>query len=74
MELDELNEETVVESSETTAEKPQPPKKNTAWIWILVAAVAVIGLAIWCIVSANNANGVTDIFGINLGTGLFCLR
>lgn len=41
-------------------------KKSLKWLWIVIALVVVAGIAVWCAISASNANGLTDIFGINL--------
>ena len=46
------------------------PKKSLAWLWILIAVVAVLGIGIWCGVNAkvveNTKNGTTDlsVFGL----------
>ncbi len=41
-------------------------KKSLKWLLILIAVLAVAGIAAWCGICAANANGVTDIFGIDL--------
>lgn len=41
-------------------------KKKLKWLWITLALVIVAGITAWCIVSACLANGITDIFGIDL--------
>ena len=38
-------------------------KKSLKWLWIVVAVVAVIGVAVWCIVSAINNPKSTSILG-----------
>lgn len=78
MEVEEMKEENVTESSQNAPENmpepaPQSPKKSSSWIWILVAAVAVIGLAIWCIVSANKANGLESTFKFSTTFVMFVL-
>lgn len=35
-------------------------KKSLKWLWIAIAIVAVVGIAVWCIVSANNASDVLN--------------
>ena len=45
-------------------------KKSLAWLWILIAVVAVLGIGIWCGVNAkiaeNPKTGTTDlsVFGL----------
>ncbi len=38
-------------------------KKNLKWLWIAIAAVAVVALAVWCIVSAVNNPKSETILG-----------
>ena len=35
-------------------------KKSLKWLWIAIAIVAVVGIAVWCIVSANNVSDVLN--------------
>lgn len=52
--MDNSNKETVVKTE----------KKSMKWLWLAIAAVLVIGVAIWCIVSAiNNPKMGTDLLG-----------
>ena len=41
-------------------------KKSLKWLWIAIAIVVVAAIGVWCGISASNANGITDIFGIDL--------
>lgn len=41
-------------------------KKNLKWLWVAIALAVVVGIVVWCALSAAKANGITDIFGINL--------
>ena len=39
-------------------------KKSLKWLWIVIAAVVVAALAVWCIVCAiNHPKSSTTIFG-----------
>ena len=29
-------------------------KKSLKWLWLIIAAVAVVGIAVWCAISASN--------------------
>ena len=41
-------------------------KKSLKWLWIAIALVAVVGIAVWCAICAMNADGITNVFGIDL--------
>jgi len=41
-------------------------KKSRKWLWFTIALVAVVALVVWCVVSAVNGAGITDVFGIKL--------
>ncbi len=41
-------------------------KKSRKWLWLTIAVVAVVALVVWCVVSAVNGAGITDVFGIKL--------
>ena len=41
-------------------------KKSLKWLWIVIALVVVVGVIVWCAISAQNADGITSIFGVKL--------
>lgn len=41
-------------------------KKGRKWLWLTIAIAAVVALVVWCVVSAVNGAGITDVFGIDL--------
>ena len=41
-------------------------KKNLKWLWIALGAILLIGIILWCTLSALKANGITSVFGIDV--------
>ena len=48
-------------------------KKSLKWLWIVIALVAVVGIAIWCAISANKADGVVSTFKFSSTFVMFVL-
>ena len=48
-------------------------KKSLKWLWIVIALVAVVGIAVWCGISASKANGVTNTFKFSSTFVMFAL-
>ena len=48
-------------------------KKSLKWLWIALAVVVVAGIAVWCVVSAGNANGVESSFKFSSTFVMFVL-
>lgn len=45
-------------------------KKNSKWLWLAIAALAVLAVACWCGSCAMNANGVEATFKVSTTTAL----
>lgn len=48
-------------------------KKSLKWLWIVIALVAVAGIAVWCAISASGANGVESTFKFSSTFVMFTL-
>ncbi len=48
-------------------------KKSLKWLWIVLAIVIVAGVAAWCAISANNANGVESTFKFSTTLVMFTI-
>ena len=48
-------------------------KKSLKWLWIAIALVAVVGIAVWCAISASGANGVASTFKFSSTFVMFTL-
>lgn len=70
--MENFNQET---ENSTSAEetKPVAPKKNLKWLWLSIAAAVVVGLVVWCVVSASNAKGVESTFKFSSTFVMFTL-
>ncbi len=48
-------------------------KKSLKWLWIAIALVAVVGIIVWCAISASKANGVASSFKFSSTFVMFTL-
>lgn len=48
-------------------------KKSLKWLWLTIALVAVVGIAIWCIVSAKQTKGIEGVFKFSSTFVMFTL-
>lgn len=48
-------------------------KKSLKWLWIVIALVAVVGIAVWCGISASKAKGVASTFKFSSTFVMFTL-
>ena len=48
-------------------------KKSLKWLWITIALVVVVGIAVWCAITASKANGVTSTFKFSSTFVMFTL-
>ena len=48
-------------------------KKSLKWLWLVIALVAVVGIAVWCGISASKANGAASTFKFSSTFVMFTL-
>ena len=48
-------------------------KKSQKWLWLVIAAVAVIGVAVWCGINASEAKGLASTFKFSSTFVMFTL-
>ena len=48
-------------------------KKSLKWLWIAIALVAVVGIIVWCAITASKANGVASTFKFSSTFVMFTL-
>ena len=48
-------------------------KKSLKWLWIVIALVAVVGIAVWCGISASKAKGAASTFKFSSTFVMFAL-
>ena len=48
-------------------------KNSKKWLWLTIALVVVAAVAVWCVINANNANGVTSTFKFSSTFVMFTL-
>ena len=48
-------------------------KKSLKWLWIAITIVAVVGVGVWCAISAMNANGAASTFKFSSTFVMFTL-
>ena len=48
-------------------------KKSLKWLWIVIALVVVAGIAVWCGISASNANGAESTFKFSTTLVMFTI-
>ena len=48
-------------------------KKSLKWLWLTIAALAVVGVAVWCAISAANAKGLASTFKFSTTLVMFSI-